>query len=179
MKEPKCSICSGPHYKTFCFQAPKKALKKKPIKVSPKPSKPLKRAYIKPKSTKNARKVLIYELDRIFSLYIRLKDSIRGMARCVTCGSVRHYKEMQNGHFIPRGKFATRWDEMNCHVQCPECNEGLNGNLVQYRRYMNMKYGVQAVQDLQLKSVIGEKITTPQIREMITYYRDKVKSLTF
>lgn len=177
-KDPKCSHCGGGHYKINCFTAPRKPIKAKTPIVSSKPQKALKRSYIKPKSTTSARKVLVYKLDSIFSTYIRLKDAVGAKARCVTCGAVRHYKEMQNGHFIPRGNFPVRWDEMNCHVQCKHCNETLNGNLTKYKIYMISKYGVQAVEELKLKSVTGPKISTPDLREMIEYYTAKVKELT-
>jgi hypothetical protein len=181
MEERKilCKICGSKfHYQTFCSAKPRKPIKAKMTIISSKPKKPLKRSYIKPKSTTSARKILVYKLDSVFSTYIRLRDAVGAKARCVTCGAVRHYKEMQNGHFIPRGSFPVRWDEMNCHVQCKYCNETLSGNLPKYRIYMNTKYGVQAVEELKLKSVTGPKISTPDLREMIEYYTAKVKELT-
>lgn len=177
MKKPvKCKICGSEfHYQTFCPRKPKKAIKiNKPI-ISSKPNKLLKRSYIKPKSTSSERKKLIYELDRVFSIYIRLKDSKDDMSRCVTCGTVRNYKLMQNGHFIPRGKFITRWDEKNCHVQCNECNEDLNGNLERYREYMIDKYGIDELIKLEAKSRTGIKIQTYMLSTMISKYKNMVK----
>ena len=65
------------------------------------------------------------ELDKWFSLYIRLREANEyGMCQCFTCGIVRHYKEgMQNGHFQSRKHLATRFSEDgNCEVQCVKCN---------------------------------------------------------
>ena len=63
------------------------------------------------------------ELDTIFSLYIRLRESEEGLVQCFTCHKVSHYKSgMQNGHFQSRKHLATRWDEENCQVQCVGCN---------------------------------------------------------
>lgn len=177
MKDPKCKICGGPHYKTFCFKAVKKPIKLKTVSFTVKQQKPLRKAQIKPRSKNNQRKILIYELDKVFSVYIRYSSSIGGKARCVTCGTVKPWKEMHNGHFISRGKFATRWDEMNCHVQCEDCNLKLKGNLVKYRKYMISKYGFYAVQELQLKATTGQKITTPELRELITYYKNCIKNV--
>ena len=54
------------------------------------------------------------KLDSIFSTYIRLKGSNEeGWGECFTCGRLRHYKEVDCGHFITRAKLNTRWDEMN------------------------------------------------------------------
>jgi len=45
-----------------------------------------------------------------------------GIAQCVTCGKKDHYKNMQGGHFIPRGH--TKWclEQINVWTQCPYCN---------------------------------------------------------
>ena len=64
------------------------------------------------------------ELDKWFSLYIRLRDATdEGLVQCFTCGKVSHYKSgMQNGHFQSRKHLSTRWSETNCQVQCVGCN---------------------------------------------------------
>lgn len=182
-KIPKCKICGGPHYKTFCFNAPRKlfessrtALKPKTITWTRKPQKPLKRTQIASKST-NERKSLISKLDRIFSTYIRRKDSIGGRARCVTCGTVAHWKNMQNGHFISRRYMNLRWDEQNCHVQCKNCNENLHGNLAKYEQYIIQKYGIKVVFHLREQINTVNKIQVYELSEKIAYYEQKVKEL--
>ena len=68
---------------------------------------------------KLTRSKLVKKLDAVFSQYIRLKDADEfGNATCFTCGKVDHWKKLQNGHFQSRKHYATRWDEMNCQVQC-------------------------------------------------------------
>ena len=62
------------------------------------------------------------ELDKWFSLYIRLRDAEQGIAQCFTCGKIDHYKRLQCGHFQSRRHHATRWNEQNCQVQCVKCN---------------------------------------------------------
>lgn len=63
------------------------------------------------------------ELDTIFSQYIRQKYADEnGYVKCYTCSTVKHWKEMQNGHWIPRNNLATRFSEENCRVQCVGCN---------------------------------------------------------
>jgi hypothetical protein len=64
------------------------------------------------------------ELDKWFSLYIRLREATdEGLVQCFTCGNVNNYKVgMQNGHFMSRKFMATRYDEQNCQVQCVGCN---------------------------------------------------------
>jgi len=64
------------------------------------------------------------DLDAIFSIYIRQKyaDLHTGTVSCYTCSVVKHWKEIQNGHWIPRNILATRFDEDNCRPQCVGCN---------------------------------------------------------
>lgn len=176
-KEPKCTHCGGAHYKINCFTAPKTAIKTKTTIITSRPVKPLKRAYIQPRSRTNTRKKLVYELDRVFSLYIRLKDSVNGYAKCVTCPTRLPYKLMQNGHFIPRGRFGTRWDVRNCHVQCKQCNEVLDGNLKKYKEYMISKYGPEVLYELRQQANSTSKITTVKLSEMITMYKHLVDNL--
>lgn len=189
MKEPKCKICGGPHYRSFCFQAPKTPIvTRKPLQPSRKPikqklptlssvkQKPLRRAAIRPKSKKQ-RATLIEKLDRVFSVYIRRKDSVGGLARCVTCGFKAPWRQMQNGHFISRRKMSVRWSEMNCHVQCPNCNEALGGNLAKYKEYMEMTYGSAATFRLQQKSNSSEKLSNDELSTLIKHYQEKVAKL--
>jgi hypothetical protein len=84
---------------------------------------------------------------------------------------------MQNGHFISRGKIATRWDEQNCHVQCPNCNENLRGNLKQYEIYLESKYGEGTAAALKQKANSGIKVSTPDIEDIIKVYTKKVQDL--
>lgn len=176
-KEPKCTFCGGAHYKINCFTAPKTAIKTKTPIITSKPTKPLKRAYIQPRSRTNTRKKLTYELDRIFSIYIRRKDAVNGFAKCVTCPARMPYKLMQNGHFISRKRIATRWDVRNCHVQCKHCNETLDGNLKVYKAFMLQKYGPDVLYDLKQLANSGDKITTIRLSEMITMYKHLVDNL--
>jgi len=45
-----------------------------------------------------------------------------GMCECVSCKTRKHWKEMQGGHFIPRGNNATKLMEENVNPQCMGCN---------------------------------------------------------
>ena len=43
-------------------------------------------------------------------------------------------------HFITRACWYYRYDEDNCHAGCMRCNVILNGNYIEYTRYMQNKY---------------------------------------
>ena len=123
------------------------------------------------------RKRLVRELDAIFSRYIRLKDSFMGEAVCVTCGKKADWAAMQNGHFYSRGRFSTRWDEDNCHVQCMRCNVILHGNYIAYTKFMIDRYGREFVDELERKSLTTQRLTRPEMEELIQYYKARVKQL--
>lgn len=123
------------------------------------------------------RKQLVKKLDSIFSQYIRMKNSRMGDATCVTCGVSRPWKQMQNGHFFTRGRYPTRWEENNCHVQCAACNVFLHGNYIVYTRYMIKRYGSDYVDELERISLSKTKIPTPVLVEMIDRYKEEVVKL--
>lgn len=189
-KTPKCKYCSGGHYQTFCPKKPKKAMTvRKPLKASTKPfraktpirsttkQKPVKRAKLSPQS-KSTRSLLIRKADRIFSIFIRRSYAVNGMTRCVTCSNLLPWRDIQNGHFIPRRKMQVRWDEKNCHPQCSHCNETLSGNLQKYKEYLIRRYGEDALLELQLKAEKTNKLTHADIQAIIDLYTGFVDNLS-
>ncbi len=81
-------------------------------------------------------------LDKWFSLYIRLRDSATnsgGQCRCFTCGAVDHYKDMDVGHFIPRGKKPTRFNPENAKAQCRKCNRLNSGEVDKFARILGVE----------------------------------------
>lgn len=179
MKTPKCKTCGGEHYAFQCFQTPRKPIEtRKPLQArKPLPSytKPLQkpRKRIKAQST-NPRPVAVKELDRVFSIYIRVKDSHDGFAQCVTCPTRDLWKLMQNGHYIGRRNMAVRWDEVNCHVQCQYCNENLGGNLKVYKSFMLQNYGEDGLDALVRRANSGTKITLSEIYTLTDIYKNRI-----
>jgi hypothetical protein len=87
---------------------------------------------------------------REFSVWVRANDATRdlGLERCVTCGTVKHWKELHAGHFI-RGRLnANLFDERGCHPQCYGCNVGKQGEVVVYYKWMLARYGQEVIDDL-------------------------------
>jgi len=119
------------------------------------------------------------ELDTIFSLYIRLRESNEfGMVQCFTCGCVKHYKKgMQNGHFQSRTFLSTRFDEVNCQPQCVGCNMFKQGEQYKFALALDGKYGEGTAQELQYLSKQTVKFTRVDYEEKISYYKEAVKNL--
>lgn len=121
------------------------------------------------------RKKLIKELDKVYSIYIRQTKSQDGIGTCVTCGKQDEWKYMQNGHFYTRGRFPTRWDDDNCHIQCTRCNIFLKGNYIEYTKYMIDSYSREFIDELKRKSLSSAKIPTPEIAELMEKYKAEIE----
>lgn len=75
------------------------------------------------KNKKMTRGEVVKRLDSIFSKWVRLRGAKitpdrRILNKCCTCGVVQDITKMDAGHYISRGKYATRWSEDNVHPQC-------------------------------------------------------------
>jgi hypothetical protein len=119
------------------------------------------------------------ELDKWFSLYIRLRDATdEGLVQCFTCGKVSHYKSgMQNGHFQSRKHLATRWDEENCQVQCVGCNMFKAGEQYKFSVALDGKYGEGKAEELEFLARTIMKLSRIDYEDKISYYGTLVEKL--
>jgi hypothetical protein len=119
------------------------------------------------------------ELDKWFSLYIRLREATNeGLVQCFTCGNVNSYKVgMQNGHFMSRQFMATRYDEQNCQVQCVGCNMFKFGEQFKFSLALDYKYGKGTAEELLHKSRQINKMSSKDFEEKISYYKLIVEKL--
>ena len=118
------------------------------------------------------------ELDKWFSLYIRLRDATdEGMVQCFTSGRVYHYKNIHAGHFMSRRCLSTRWCEIN--VQPQSAADNLFGQGEQYKFGLNLdaKYGEGTAEELQFKARQTIKLSRIDYEEKISYYKSAVKNL--
>jgi len=128
---------------------------------------------------KSKRKKLIEKLDTVFSQYIRLREANNGIVECFTCGKKEHWKGkgMQNGHFMSRKNLSTRWDEVNCQVQCVGCNVYRYGEQYKFSIGLDNKYGGGTAEEMLIKSRETSKIMDVELEEKIKHYENLVKEL--
>ena len=119
------------------------------------------------------------ELDKWFSLYIRLRDATdEGMVQCFTCHKVSHYKSgMQCGHFQSRKHLTTRWDLKNCQVQCVGCNMFKSGEQYKFSLALDGKYGEGTSEELEILATGTLKITRVEYKIFVSYYKGAVENL--
>lgn len=90
------------------------------------------------------------EADRVFSIWIRLRDrDASGQTCCFTCAWKGDMKKAQNGHFVPRQYLSVRYDEVNCHAQCYACNMLYNGQPSAYAKRLRSQYDDDIVELLE------------------------------
>ena len=114
------------------------------------------------------------ELQQVFNQYIRLRDQGKG---CISCG-----KQLQGkydaGHFYSVGSYPNlRFNESNVFGQCVGCNQHKHGNLLEYAIGIERRIGKTKLEEL--KSLRNDRLSLPldKIKELIYYYKDKVKEI--
>ena len=118
------------------------------------------------------------ELDKWFSLFIRLRDATdEGLVQCFTSGRVYHYKNIHAGHFISRKCLSTRWCEINVQPQSAADNLFGQGEQYKFGLQLDAKYGLGTAEELQIKSKQTLKLTRIDYEEKISYYKDAVENL--
>lgn len=117
---------------------------------------------------------------RLFQLLRRLEESDdEGVSKCVTCGVMKHYSELQGGHFLPKGKssyFAL--DKRNVWPQCPSCNLfGMKYGVAaqEYTLFMITKYGKKQVNQMLVDASKINKLYAADYRDMIAEFNAQIK----
>lgn len=166
---------------------PKKNLKRTPLKPKPpkkvpanaRSEKPQKKKV--PKKAANRRKSvksLKTSLDRVFSVFIRLRDAdSEGFVRCITSGKRMWWRDSQCGHFLSRRYNATRFHEMNSHAQSPYDNCYLAGNQYIYGLKIAEKYGEHVPTMLVELSKTDFKFSIEWLSDKIEHYTREVQKL--
>jgi hypothetical protein len=135
----------------------------------------------KPKPKKAKVKTIAQELDAAAVLcqrMVRLKAADdNGYCKCITCGVSKPWQQMQGGHFIERGKKATKIDETNIHPQCQQDNMwGMKNTttVLAYRNAMIDMYGSDYVDDLVKRSKEPFKPSREWIAEQVEYFKEQI-----
>lgn len=130
----------------------------------------------KKKVSKSKLKIQAWNL---LSKIIRLKYSDdNGNCSCVSCGTTKHWSELQAGHFIPKSSGnSVYFLEENIHPQCVSCNIFKAGNLTEYTLFMIDTYGRGMVDELHEIKNEKLKITINDYENMIEEYKGRLKIL--
>jgi len=165
MKEPKCKICGGKHYKTFCSQAPKTPIKRTPIKLKPS----------KPRRKKSDRDKLKKKLELAVKTYIKQRDNYT----CQHCHKKVEGSNCHASHILSVGAHSNmQFEPRNMKVLCFHCHRqfwhgdpALSSHWYIQTFPENWAYLIE-------QSNTALKIPTCELQDRIDYYTELVDNST-
>jgi hypothetical protein len=115
----------------------------------------------------------------LFAEYIKRNYAESDLCRCFTCNKVIRVgdRDCQAGHFIPRTKSPTKYDERNVRPQCSRCNEYGGGEWVEFERRLKDEIGRDAVEELKEESRKPWKWDRSYLIEKIEYYKTELAEM--
>lgn len=134
---------------------------------------------------KKTLRALIDDVAKLLQKHVRLKAAVaadkNGFIECVSCNKWFHWKDMQGGHWIERGKQATKIMEENIHPQCKGCNQyGMRHRThvrEGYSKFMRDMYGDDFCDQMLVDSRKPIKYFRPDLEDMVRDLRKKNKEL--
>ena len=120
---------------------------------------------IKHKSTKTLRK----KAWKLMSEYVRQRD--KGI--CITCGTMKHWKEQQAGHYIHKDCLDFDFTNINC--QCARCNKWLHGNSGVYGEILIKRHGLKKIEKLREKSERVKKWSIGELEQIISELQERIR----
>lgn len=110
---------------------------------------------------------------KVFSQYIRLKYANKdGFVRCVTCGKIKHWKEMQAGHYKHN---KLDFCEFNVFPQCVRCNHYKSGELGNYADFLIKKFGNDILEKIEIYAKLEKKYNIIELQYMHDEWKKIVK----
>lgn len=142
------------------------------------------RKLIKPDKRIESKSELLQRADKLFSQYIRNRDSDKnGNVACVCCGKIYNVSDkdkegnliIQNLHFIDRDVYSLRFSEDNCKSGCTWCNFDMFKNKKgtawkQYRDYLVATFGENEVAEMELQHRKINKLELTELKNIIKHY---------
>ena len=123
---------------------------------------------------------LVRKLDKEFSLFIRLRDS-RPFGykafRCISCGQIKPFDQMDCGHFIGRTHMSVRFDELDCHGECRSCNRFSSDHIIYYQKNLERKIGKDKLELLIARGNQTKKWTAWELEILINHYKEENKRM--
>lgn len=108
----------------------------------------------------------------VFNAYIRKRDK---NLPCVSCGTNKQYVQYHCGHYKSVGAYPElRYNELNCHKQCATCNNIKSGNIIEYRKGLIRRIGIDNLNWLESEHP-PVKYSITELKDFITLYKKKIK----
>jgi hypothetical protein len=109
------------------------------------------------------------KLDSLVSQIVILRD-----VYCVTCGTSY---DLQNGHYLSRSSWSTRWHLMNCHATCGTCNLEHERNPEPYRLFMERTYPADDIAELERLWHVTRYFSDSDLDELIDECEETLRTM--
>jgi len=114
----------------------------------------------------------------LLSKIIRLSASDKsGNIKCYTCGTVKHWKEMQAGHAISGRGNSVLFDESIIRPQCVGCNIFKGGEYGIFAAKLIRENGSDWYEDKCRQKSQPVKFTNDYMEKLINEYQERLKIL--
>lgn len=113
------------------------------------------------------------EAQAAFNKWIRLRDANEP---CISCQR-HHTGQYHAGHYrSTKAAPELRFEPLNIHKQCSACNTHLSGNIVEYRRHLIAKIGLESVEWIEGKHE-PRHYSVDDLKAIKALYQEKAKEL--
>lgn len=111
------------------------------------------------------------EAQTVVNAYIRLRDSGKP---CISCGRTDYKADA--GHYRSAGNNSQLcFNTLNIHAQCARpCNRDLSGNLIEYRKGLIKKIGLERVEQLE-NDYSEARYSAEYLRRIKAVFKKKIK----
>jgi hypothetical protein len=114
--------------------------------------------------------------QQVFNKWVRLRDKDQC---CISCGNPLGSK-YDAGHFWSAwGHSSVRFHPDNVHAQCVACNQHKHGNLIAYRYGLIQKIGLEKYSKIEDIAHRTKKWDKEELKELITKYKNLIKSESY
>jgi hypothetical protein len=118
------------------------------------------------------------EVWKVFSEYIRRRDADQdGYARCYTCGTRKHWKELQAGHLLDGRTNSILFAEEGVKPQCSGCNLFKSGNKEVYIPKWIDENGREKYDELMRLKHTAKKYSIGDLQTMYEDYKTRLEAL--
>ncbi len=128
----------------------------------------------------NDRSFQLKKTQAIVNKYIRLRDCELACISCSHRGTAGGYigsGGIHAGHYRSRGACPElRFEPLNIHAQCAQCNNIKSGNAIDYRIGLIKKIGIEKVEWIEGPHE-AKRYTIPELKEIQAKYSKLTKEL--
>ena len=113
--------------------------------------------------------------QQVVNKYINLRD--KGLP-CISCDKIITGRVNASHFWNANNHYNVRFNEDNIHSSCINCNQFMSGNLLEYRKRLILKIGIERFNNLEIESKKTRKFTIEELKEIIKTYKEKIKNIS-